>query len=244
MELTDRVAIVTGSTSGIGEAIARRLAAEGASLVINSVRSVGEGTRIAGELERALYVQGDIADPEDCERIIAAATAAYGRLDILVNNAGTTEVIPHADLEAATDEVWRRIFEVNVLGTWRMCRLAVPVMRESGGGSILTITSVAGRRALGSSIPYGSSKAALDHMTVLLARAVGPDVRVNAVAPGLIDTPWTQDWDTIRESVQRAAPLRRSGLPDDIAEACVGVLRSEYLTGQVVAVDGGLGIVM
>lgn len=244
MELTDRVAIVTGSTSGIGEAIARRLAAEGASLVINSVRSVGEGTRIAGELERALYVQGDIANPGDCERIIAAATAAYGRLDILVNNAGTTEVIPHADLEAATDEVWRRIFEVNVLGTWRMCRLAVPVMRESGGGSILTITSVAGRRALGSSIPYGSSKAALDHMTVLLARAVGPDVRVNAVAPGLIDTPWTQDWDTIRESVQRAAPLRRSGLPDDIAEACVGVLRSEYLTGQVVAVDGGLGIVM
>ena len=244
MDLVGKVAVVTGSTSGIGRAIATRLASEGASLVINSVSSVREGNELAAELPSALYVQGDISDPDDCDRIVSAAVAAHGRLDILVNNAGTTEVIPHADLDAATDAIWARILDVNVIGTWRMSRLAVPRLRESGGGCIINITSVAGLRAIGSSIPYGVSKAALNHMTLQMARSVGPDVRVNAVAPGLIDTPWTEDWDVIRDSVQRSAPLRRSGVPDDVAEVCLGLIRSDYVTGQVVTVDGGLTTVM
>ena len=241
--LSGKVAVVTGSTGGIGEAIARRFSAEGASVVINSVRSVGRGNAIAGELPNALYVQGDISNAADCDQIMSETVAAFGTLDILVNNAGTTEMIPHADLDAATDEIWTRILDVNVVGTWRMSRLAMPLLRV-GGGSIINITSVAGQRALGSSIPYSVSKAALNHLTMLMSRAVGPEVRVNAIAPGLIDTPWTKDWDVIRESVQKSAPMRRSGVPGDVAEACLGLAVSEYITGQVLTVDGGLSSVM
>lgn len=237
--LAGKVAVVTGSTSGIGEAIARRFVSEGAAVVINSSRSVDRGKALAGELEDALYVQGDIANEEDCDRIISETVAAFDTIDILVNNAGTTEVIPHGDLEAATDDIWRRILDVNLVGTWRMSKFAMPHLRTAGG-SIINITSIAGLRPRGSSIPYAVSKAALNHLTLLLARAVGPEVRVNAVAPGLIDTPWTEDWDEVRESVQDIAPLRRSGVPGDIAEACVSFALSAYITGQVLAVDGGL----
>jgi len=237
--LAGKVAVVTGSTSGIGEAIARRFVSEGAAVVINSSRSVDRGKALAGELEEALYVQGDIANEEDCDRIISETVAAFDTIDILVNNAGTTEVIPHGDLEAATDEIWRRILDVNLVGTWRMSKFAMPHLRTAGG-SIINITSIAGLRPRGSSIPYAVSKAALNPLTLLLARAVGPEVRVNAVAPGLIDTPWTEDWDEVRESVQDIAPLRRSGVPGDIAEACVSFALSAYITGQVLAVDGGL----
>lgn len=240
--LAGKVAVVTGSTSGIGEAVARRFASEGAAVVINSSRSVGRGKALAGELEDALYVQGDIANEEDCHRIISETVAAFDTIDILVNNAGTTEVIPHGDLEAATDDIWRRILDVNLVGTWRMSKFAMPYLRIAEG-SIINITSIAGLRPRGSSIPYAVSKAALNHLTLLLARAVGPEVRVNAVAPGLIDTPWTEDWDEVRESVQESAPLRRSGVPGDIAEACVSFALSDYITGQVLAVDGGLTIV-
>jgi ketoreductase RED2 len=158
-----------------------------------------------------------------------------------VNNAGTTALIPHHDLEAATVDTWRRIFEVNVFGTWAMSVAAMPALREATG-SIVNVASVAGVRPTGSSIPYAASKAALNHMTRLVAKVVGPQVRVNAVAPGLVDTPWTADWDFVREVVQQAAPLRRSGRPEDVAEVVVSLARSAYVTGQVVVVDGGLSL--
>jgi ketoreductase RED2 len=150
---------------------------------------------------------------------VAATVEAHGRLDILVNNAGTTEVIPHHDLAAVTDEVWHRILDVNVLGTWKVTCAAVPHLEASGAGSVVNITSIAGVRPRGSSIPYAVSKAALNHMTVLLANTLGPAIRVNAVAPGLIDTPWTETWDEIRAAVRATTPLKRSGLPEDVAEA-------------------------
>ena len=182
--LEGQVVAVTGSSSGIGAATARVFAAEGAAVLINSARSVAEGEAVAASLPDAHYVQGDITDPEVPERLVAAALDRWGRLDTLVNNAGTTAVIPHHDVEAATVDVWRRIFEVNVFGTWAMSVAALPALRAAHG-SVVNVASVAGVRPTGSSIPYAASKAALNHMTVLLAKVVGPEVRVNAVAPGL-----------------------------------------------------------
>ncbi|HET9732675.1 MAG TPA: SDR family oxidoreductase [Acidimicrobiales bacterium] len=240
--LEGKSAIVTGSSSGIGEAVARLLAAEGAGVVVNSASSVDAGRAVAESLPDAVYVQGDISDEGSCQRLVDAAVQRWGRLDILVNNAGTTKVIPHHDLDAATDEVWRRIFEVNVLGTWHMTRAAVDALRRSGAGSVVNITSVAGVRPTGSSIPYAVSKAALNHLTALLANVLGPEIRVNAVAPGLIDTPWTADWDAIRSAVRATTPLKRSGLPDDVAAATLGLIMSAYATGQVLLVDGGMSL--
>ncbi len=237
--LVGQVAIVTGSSSGIGEAVARRLAAEGAGVVVNSARSIEAGRAIAASLPDAVYVQADIANESDDDALVAAALERWGRLDILVNNAGTTQVIPHNDLESATLEVFQRIFSVNVFGTWLLSRAATPALRAAKG-NIVNITSLAGSRPLGSSIPYAASKAAIDHLSRLLAKALGPDIRVNSVAPGLIDTPWTADWDAAREGVRRTAPLGRSGVPEDVADAVMGVVSSKYMTGQVVVVDGGL----
>ncbi|HTU39455.1 MAG TPA: SDR family oxidoreductase [Acidimicrobiales bacterium] len=236
-----RVVAVTGSSSGIGEATARAFAAAGASVLVNSARSVAEGEAVAASLPEARYVQGDITEPGVPERVVAAALEQWGRLDVLVNNAGTTALIPHQDVQAATVDVWRRIFEVNVFATWAMSVAALPALREAKG-CIVNVTSVAGVRPTGSSIPYAASKAALNHMTVLLAKVVGPEVRVNAVAPGLVDTPWTEDWDFVREVVQQVAPLRRSGQPGDVAEVVLALAQAAYVTGQVVVVDGGLSL--
>jgi ketoreductase RED2 len=239
--LHGRVVAITGSSSGIGAATARAFADAGASVLVNSARSVADGEAVAASLPDARYVQGDITDAGVPERLVAAALERWGRLDTLVNNAGTTALIPHHDLQAASVDVWRRIFEVNVFGTWAMSVAAVPALREAHG-SIVNVASVAGVRPTGSSIPYAASKAALNHMTVLLAKVVGPEVRVNAVAPGLVDTPWTEEWDVVREVVRQVAPLKRSGQPEDIAEVILALAGAAYVTGQVVVVDGGLSL--
>jgi ketoreductase RED2 len=242
MVTSDRVAIVTGSSSGIGAAIASSLAQGGTRVVINSSSSVDAGQRLAADLGGAHYIRADVSDQEQAEELVAATVEHYGRLDIVVNNAGTTQVIPHHDLQAATNEVWERIFRVNVLGTWNVIRAAAPHLKQSGDGVVVNITSLAGVRPTGSSIPYAVSKAALNHMTVLLANVLGPEIRVNAVAPGLIDTPWTAEWDAVRDAVRTNAPLRRSGTPEDVADACMGLIRGRYVTGQVLVVDGGLAL--
>jgi ketoreductase RED2 len=239
-DLEGRVAIVTGSSTGIGAAIATAFANLGGRVVVNSASSVAAGTQVAEGLPDAIYVQGDVSDPAQAQRLVDAAVDHFGRLDIVVNNAGTTVVIPHADLDAATNEIWERILQVNVLGTWNMVRAAVPHLRASGDGVILNVTSIAGVRPVGSSIPYAVSKAALNHLTLLLANSLGPEVRVHAVAPGLIDTEWTESWDDIRAAVRATAPLRRSGTPDDVADACVALVATRYATGQVLVVDGGV----
>jgi len=240
MTLAGKVALVTGSSSGIGEAIARRLAGQGATVVVNSASSVAAGQAVAASLPGAHYVQADIAVEADARRMVGEAVAVGGRLDILVNNAGTTFVIPHHDIDAVTTDVWRRILDVNVIGTWSVTAAALPHLRATGDGCVVNITSLAGVRQTGSSIPYAASKAALNHMTRLLANVTGPEVRVNAVAPGLVDTPWTETWDAVRAAVQARAPLRRSGTPDDVAAAVLGLVLSPYQTGDVVVVDGGL----
>ena len=236
-----RVVLVTGSTSGIGEETALRFAALGDHIIFNSVRSVEAGEALSAKTPGSFYIQGDISNDADCERMIEMVLERYGRLDVLVNNAGATKVIAHADINAATLDVWRDIFEVNVFGTWNISVRAMPALKEAKG-SIVNVSSIAGVRQTGSSIPYAASKAALNHMTALLAKVVGPEVRVNAVAPGLIDTPWTADWDAIRGVVSAMAPLKRSGTPGDVADVILSLASTPYVTGQVLVVDGGLGL--
>jgi ketoreductase RED2 len=242
-ELSGRTALVTGSSSGIGEAIARRLGSLGAEVVVNSATSVDAGTRIAGEIPGATYVQADISDPAGVARLVDECRSRWDRLDILVNNAGWTTLVPHHDLDALTDEIFRRTMDVNVHGTWMLTKALVPLLRRSDDGNVVTITSIAGVRPVGSSIAYAMSKAALNHMTPLLAKSCAP-VRFNAVAPGLIETPWTADWQNQHDGVRAVAPLRRSGTPEDCVDAVLGLVRSRYATGQVLLTDGGLSLVM
>jgi ketoreductase RED2 len=241
-ELAGRVAVVTGSSSGIGEEIARRLSALGASVVINSASSVAAGQAVVDSLPgEALYVQADISDKNQCQRLLDATIERFGRLDILVNNAGWTSVVPHHKLDDLTDEIFTKTFEVNVYGTWWLTKAAIPLLRESDDPSVVTITSIAGVRPVGSSMAYSMAKAALNQMTTLLAKSYGP-IRFNAVAPGLVETPWTEEWDAQHRAVADRAPLKRSATPEDCAEALLALLRMRYATGQVVVVDGGLTI--
>lgn len=239
-DLAGRVALVTGSASGIGAAVARALDGAGMRVVVNSRKSVDAGRAVADELTNGAYIQADVADPEQARELVAQAVDRWGRLDVLVNNAGTTAWIPHRDLDAVTDEVWHTILDTNVIGTWNVTRAAVPALRESPDGSVVIIGSLSGVRPGGSSIPYAVSKAAVHHMAKLLAAVLGPEVRVNAVAPGLIETPWTAHWEEARENVRANAPLRRSGDPAEIAESVLGLVRSTYVTGDVLVADGGL----
>lgn len=235
------VALVTGSSSGIGAEVARRLSADGYAVVVTSRSSVEAGQAVAAEIGGS-YLQADVADETQARGLVDAVLAQHGRLDVLVNNAGTTQVIPHADLAAATPEIWRRLYDVNVVAPFVLVTAAEQALRAAAPGCVVNVSSLAGVRPTGSSIPYAASKAAFNHQTVLLAKALGPDIRVNAVAPGLVDTPWTQDWDDIRAFVHAVAPLRRSAAPADVAEVVMGLVRSTYVTGQVVVVDGGLGL--
>jgi ketoreductase RED2 len=242
-ELDGRVAIVTGSTSGIGEAIAHRLAGLGCDVVVNSATSVEAGEAVAESLPtEALYVQADISDQEQGHALVARTIERFGRLDILVNNAGWTRIVDHADLDALTDEIFLRTFEVNVFGTWWLTKAAMPFLRESPDPNVVMITSVAGLRPVGSSIAYAMSKAALTHLVALLAKSSGP-VRVNGVAPGLIETPLTEHLTSQHVATAATVPLHRSGRPDDCAEAVIAVLRNAYVTGQVLVVDGGSTLV-
>jgi ketoreductase RED2 len=237
-----QVVLVTGSSSGIGAATARHFAALGATVAVNSATSVTLGEALATELPGASYTQADIADDAEARHLVDEVVRRHGGIDILVNNAGTTEVIPHNDLETASPDVWRRIFDVNVIGTWQVTVAAVEHLRSSGRGQVVNVSSLAGERPTGSSIPYACSKAAVSHMTRLLANTLAPAIRVNAVAPGLVDTRWTSDWDDLRELVSAQAPLQRTASPEDVAEVILGLARSTYVTGEVVLVDGGLAL--
>lgn len=244
MDLGGQAVIVTGSSSGIGEAVARRLASLGAGVVLNSASSVEAGERIAGELPDAVYVRGDIGDPTTATALVEAATERWGRLDGLVNNAGVTVDVPMNDIDSVTVEHWEKVLRTNVIGSFLVSQAALPLLREAPDGWITNITSIAGIRQTGSSLPYAVSKAALDHLTTIMAKHAGGEVRVNAVAPGLVATPWTEEWDGLKELVVAAAPLHRVATPEDIADACMSFVATKYATGQTLLVDGGLGLMV
>ncbi|WP_308281378.1 SDR family oxidoreductase [Pimelobacter sp. 30-1] len=242
------VALVTGSTSGIGAAVARRLVADGYTVVLHSRSSVAAGEAMAAELGDAVYVQADLADEDDRVRLVREAAAHAGRLDVLVNNAGISRVVPHADLAAATPALWRELHEVNVIAPFHLVAEAEPHLRGAArdgrgrAGCVVNISSHAGVRPKGASIPYAATKAALNHTTRLLAVALAPEIRVNAVAPGLVDTPLTADWTAAQELWRERAPMRRAARPEDIAQAVAMLVASDYLTGEVLLSDGGLNL--
>jgi ketoreductase RED2 len=242
--LDGQVALVSGSTSGIGEQVARDLAQAGAHLVVNSSSSVEAGRTLADSLPTdSIYVQADISQEEQSKAMVAAAIEKFGRLDILVNNAGWTTRVPHTDMEALSNEILFKTFEVNVYGTWWLSRAAMPHLEQADRGCIVNVSSVAGVRAIGSSTAYGMAKAAMNNLTLDLARNFR-SVRVNAVAPGLVATPWTADWDDLHQGVAAMIPAGRSATPVDVSKAILACIDNQYVTGQVFVVDGGTTIVM
>lgn len=241
-----RVALVTGSTSGIGAAIARALNEAGYAVVVHSRNSADTGRAMAAEMKQAVYVQADLALEADRVRLIDESIAAWGQLDVLVNNAGISRVIPHGDLAAADSTVWHELNEINVVAPFHLVALAESALRDAArhrrAGCVVNISSHAGVRPKGASIPYAVSKAALNHMTRLLAVSLGPEIRVNAVAPGLVDTPLTADWTGAQELWRTRAPMRRAASPDDIAKVVEMLVESDYLTGEILLTDGGLNL--
>ena len=244
--MSDRVALITGSTSGIGAATARRLARDGYKVALHSRSSADTGKRMVDELAGASYHQADLADDRTIRDLIAAVLKRHGRLDVLVNNAGESIRIPHADLKAATPAVWRRMLDVNLIAPFVLVTEAEPALRKSAEGGrpacIVNIGTHAGTRPKGASIPYATAKAGLHHVTRLLAIALGPAIRVNCVAPGLVETPMGANWPEAAELWKTRSPMRRPAKPEDIADLVAALVANDYVTGEIVIADGGLNL--
>lgn len=242
---SDPVSLIVGGTSGIGAEVARHLAARGDTVVISGSRAPDEAASLVEQIDRAVYVQADMRAPEVPAQLAAKVKADFGRLDHVIYSAGATVKIPHADLDSVTDEVWERIVGMNVFTPWRLVQAVTPLLRASDDGSITFVGALAGVDVGGSSIPYAVSKAALHHMVKLLGAVLGPEVRINAVAPGLIETAWTsgEAWDPLYDYVRDRAPLRRVGRPEDVASLIVALTAAGYTTGQTLVIDGGLSLI-
>jgi 3-oxoacyl-[acyl-carrier protein] reductase len=210
---------------------------------VNYSKSEAEAAETARLVEAsgvpALLCKATVANDAQVKQMIAQTTATFGRIDVLVNNAGMTHFVAHTDLDALTDAVWDEIFQVNLKGAFYCIRAAMPALKASKG-NVVNVTSVAGLTGMGSSVPYAASKAALNCMTQSLARAFGPDVRVNAVAPGPILTRWLEGREAQVQKFLEQAPLGRAATPDDIADTVLYLATGTTLTtGQVLVVDGG-----
>jgi NAD(P)-dependent dehydrogenase (short-subunit alcohol dehydrogenase family) len=239
--VSERVALITGSTSGIGAAIARRLSRDGYTVALHSRSSADVGQRMVSELKGASYHQADLGDEAAARPLIESVLRYHGRLDVLVNNAGLSIRIPHADLKAATPALWRQMLDVNLISPFVLVAEAEAALRAAKG-CVVNIGTHAGVRPKGSSIPYAASKAALHHVTKLLALALGPDIRVNAVAPGLVETPMTANWPDMLETWKTKSPMRRPAKPEDIADLVAALCANDYVTGEIVIADGGLNL--
>jgi 3-oxoacyl-[acyl-carrier protein] reductase len=247
-QLSGKVALVTGAAVGIGRAIAVAYAREGATVAVNYSKSRKEAeetaqlvTRAGGE---ALLVQADVSQDGQARAMVAKVLEKLGRIDILVNNAGITSFVDFADLEGLTDDVWDRLYQVNVKGTFFCCRAVVAPMKKQGRGRIINLASVAGLWPQGSSIAYCCSKAAVIQLSKCLAKTLGPEIQVNVIAPGFIaETRWNVGRPNLDATIAKAgqmAPLKRVGTPEDIADAALFLAtRGDFVTGDVMVVDGG-----
>ena len=246
----DNVCIVTGSATGIGAACAVELAKRGWRTVINYTKSEAEAQATARECEKhggeTLLVRANVAEDADCRRMADAALQKWGHIDGLINNAGTTKVVfNHANLEALSAEDFQKIYSVNVVGAFQMIRAVEPTMRKQGRGSVVNISSRAGIDSTGTSIAYAASKGALNTMTMGLARALGPHIRVNAVCPGFVETRWLQEaigekYEMARSRWAGNSALQKASTPEDIADVAVWLLTGgPTVTGELILVDGG-----
>jgi 3-oxoacyl-[acyl-carrier protein] reductase len=248
-------AVITGSASGLGAATAAILAKGGARLVINYSSSQKEAEETADLCRSAggevVVVQGDVSRDEDCRKI-AAAAAPWGRLDVLVNNAGTTKHVPHDKLDGLSAEDFQRLFGVNAIGPFQMVRAARSLLEAGANASgsasaVVNVSSVAGISGVGSSVAYAASKGALNTMTLSLARALAPLIRVNAVCPGYIDTPWftkgrgVEGAAKVRDAVIAKVPLKRASSAEDVANVVcfLALPQSGNMTGEIVRIDAG-----
>ncbi|MBV9826380.1 MAG: SDR family oxidoreductase [Alphaproteobacteria bacterium] len=248
VDLTGKTALVTGAASGIGLATVELFARNGATIALNHLPDDNRGTEQVERLKalgyKVIAAPGNVAKPVEAETMTARAIDALGRLDYLFNNAGTPatpEPIPFAELDRLTESFWQTILNTNLIGPFRCTHAAAPALRQARG-AICSTASIAGVQGSGSSIPYATSKAGVINLTRSLARTLAPDIRVNAVAPGFVESPWNKEWSADRKalSIERT-PLKRACTPEDIAEVVFFLCASgSMITGQTIIVDGGL----
>jgi 3-oxoacyl-[acyl-carrier protein] reductase len=250
MDIRGGVTIVTGSATGVGAAAAKMLAAKGCNVVINYTRSEAEARETQAECEKlgvqTLLCKADVAQDADCRRMVAEAMTKWGRVDGLINNAGTTQFVNHADLEGLSADDFQRIYSVNVIGPFQMTRAVTPHMKAAGRGAVVNVSSIAGVMGVGSSIAYTASKGALNTMTLSLARALGPEIRVNTICPGFIQGRWLRGgmgdemYEAAKAAQERNTPLRKAGTPEDMAQAAVWFIEgADLITGEILIVDAG-----
>jgi 3-oxoacyl-[acyl-carrier protein] reductase len=247
-ELTGKAALVTGAASGIGLALATQLARNGARVAINHLADDARGPEAVDTLRAegldVIAAPGNVGDAADGVRMVEQAVRDLGRLDYLANNAGTPgsrTSIPPKELDRITDELWATLLQVNLLGVFRCTKAAAPALRAAGG-AVVNTASIAGLGAVGSSMAYGATKAGVVSLTKNLARALAPEVRVNAVAPGAVDSAWMIEWTNEQRSgsIDKAL-LKRRCTTDDLAEVMLFLLAgAAMVTGQTITVDGGL----
>ncbi|MDQ3701077.1 MAG: SDR family NAD(P)-dependent oxidoreductase [Chloroflexota bacterium] len=242
--LQGKVAIVTGSATGIGRATAIELAREGADVVINYSRSEAEAQQTRDDCTalgvRALLIRANCSREEEIKEMVARVDAELGGIDILVNNAGTTRFVPLPNIDELDDSDWDGIFQLNVKGAFYATRACVPAMRRRGEGLVVNVASVAGFTGAGSSIPYAVSKGAMVTLTKSLAKALAPQIRVNAIAPGIVTTRWVAGREDHVERYAKETPLERAATAEDCARVVVSfATHGTFLTGEVTIVDGG-----
>jgi 3-oxoacyl-[acyl-carrier protein] reductase len=243
-----KVAIVTGGSSGIGASTARLLAKKGWAVAINYAHNSSPADKLAKELGNAIAVQADVSDDAQCRRLAKAVLDKYDAIDALVNNAGTTKVVAHNDLEGLSAEDFQRIFLLNVIAPFQMARACADALKKTRG-AVVNVSSVASVLGTGSSVAYASSKAALETMSLSLARSLAPEVRVNVVAPGHTNTPWhptvrgPERAAEIEKRYSAIAPLKAISQPEDVADAIVWLIEgARSVTGETIYVDGGMHI--
>ena len=246
------VALVTGAASGIGAATARRLADSGCDVLINYRSDLAGAEAVAKDCTQAganaVVCQGDVAEDDDCRKLVEACVRELGRLDVLINNAGITKFASPHKLDLLDSEDFSRLTSVNVAGAYQMIRAAKPALQQSTCASIVNVSSHSGFSGIGSSIAYATTKGALNTMTLSFARALAPAIRVNAVCPGFVETPWHEKSEMLkgqrlkefRESMRNTAPLNRITQAEDVAETiCWLALGGKAVTGILLVVDGG-----
>ncbi len=243
-ELAGQVAIVTGGGTGIGLATSLRFAQAGAHVVVNYSRSEKEAAAAVARIREAggeaIAVLADVSRDNEVRAMVDETIETFGRLDVLVNNAGYTRPVAYTDLEGLTEDIWDRVLAVNVKGTFFASRAAICAMREHGSGQIINVASLAAITGQGSSIAYAAAKAAMICMTQAMAVSQAPEIRVNAVAPGVVETRWIAAIDERYLKPHReGTPLGRFATPDDIATAIYSLAVNDYITGQTLIVDGG-----